>query len=204
VNAAWLPLARMLAGLAGRLAGPGPDGMTLDAMEQLTAMQGRELLRGVLQLGLNAQAGAEVRLAEVTGADGVTRKRAEPGHARTVVTTLGKVRVRRIGCRAGVRGVPALFPRDAVLNLPPRRYSWYLRYLVVRFVQAGAYEQAQDLLLATTWVKVGRLQLEQIAAGGAQDAPGFCPGPAVPGQAGPETPPHPLHPPGFPKYFEAL
>jgi hypothetical protein len=68
------PLACMLAGLAGGLAGPGGAGMTLDAMERLVAEAGRELLRGILQLGLDAQAAAEVRLEEVTGADGVPRR----------------------------------------------------------------------------------------------------------------------------------
>ncbi|HEV3291739.1 MAG TPA: ISKra4 family transposase [Streptosporangiaceae bacterium] len=174
------PLACMLAGLAGGLCGPGAAGMTLDGMERLVAEAGRELLRGILQLGLDGQAAAEVRLAEVTGADGVPRRRAERDHARTVVTVLGRVRVARIAYRAGVAGVPALFPRDAVLNLPPRRYSWYLQYLAVRFVQAGAYEQAQDLLLAATGVKIGKLQLEQITAEGAADVPGFYPAPGGP------------------------
>ena len=90
-------------------------------MELLVTEQGRELLRRVVQLGLDAQAAAEVRLAGVTGADGVTRARAERGHARTVVTTLGAVRVRRIAYRSGVKGAGSLFPRDAVLNLPPLR-----------------------------------------------------------------------------------
>jgi hypothetical protein len=174
------PLACVLAGLAGGLAGPGAAGMTLDGMERLVAEAGRELLRGVLQLGLDAQAAAEVRVAVVTGADGVPRRLAERGHGRTVVTVLGRVRVARIAYRAGVAGVPALFPRDAALNLPPRRYSWYLQYLVVRFVQAGAYEQAQDLLLAATGVSIGKRQLEQITAAAAADAERFCQDPARP------------------------
>ena len=45
-------------------------------MEVLVAERGRELLRGVVQLGLDAQAAAEVRLPQVTGADGVRRARA--------------------------------------------------------------------------------------------------------------------------------
>lgn len=45
---------------------------------------------------------------------------------RVVVTALGAVSVRRIAYRAGVRGVRSLFPRDAVLNLPPCGYSWRL------------------------------------------------------------------------------
>src|SRR5690348_4875174 len=112
-------LGPLAAGLA-RLAGEACQAVTLDAMEQLVAERGRELLRGVLQVSLDAQAAAEVRVAQVAGADGVARTRAERGHARTVVTLLGEVTVTRIAYRAP--GRPGLFPRDAVLGLPPCRY----------------------------------------------------------------------------------
>ena len=94
------PLAVALAGLAGGACGA----VTLEAMEALVTGQGRELLRGVVQLGLDAQADGEVRVAQVTGADGVPRRRAERGHSRPVVTTLGEVTVRRIGYRSGIKG----------------------------------------------------------------------------------------------------
>ena len=60
--------------------------VTLEEMEGLVWERGLELLRGVVQLGVDTQADQEVRLPQVTGTDGVTRRRAEPGHARTVVT----------------------------------------------------------------------------------------------------------------------
>ena len=106
-------------------------------MERGVIEQGRELLRGVVQLGLDAQAEGEVRVPQVTGADGVPRRLAERGHDRTVVTRLGGVTVSRIAYRSGVRGVLSLFPRDAVLNLPPRGYSWALQQLAVMFCPAG-------------------------------------------------------------------
>ena len=165
-------LAGMLAGLVAELAG---GAVTLDAMEQLVMVQGRELLRAVLQHGLDARAAAEPRLAQVTGSDGVTRRRAERGHARTVVTTAGAVRVARIAYRAGRKGVPALFPRDAVLNLPPRGYSWRLQQLAVMFTRSGAYEQAREFIEAATGTRIGKRQLEQITAEAAADAPGFYP-----------------------------
>ncbi len=115
-------LGPLAAGLA-RLAGDAGQTVTLDAMELLVIEQGRELLRGVVQLSLDTQAAGEARLAQVTGADGVPRTRAERDHARLVVTRLGEVSVRRIAYRAGVKSVPSLFPRDAVLNLPPLEYS---------------------------------------------------------------------------------
>jgi hypothetical protein len=102
-------LGPLAAGLA-RLAGEACGAVTLDAMELLVIELGRELLRGLVQLALDAQAEREVRLPEVTGTDGVRRARAERDHDRPVVTRLGQVRVRRIAYRSGVRGgvaVPA-------------------------------------------------------------------------------------------------
>ena len=74
-------LGPLAAGLA-RLAVEAGQAVTLDAMEVLVVERGRELLRGVVQLSLDAQAEREVRLPQVTGADGVRRGRAERGHAR--------------------------------------------------------------------------------------------------------------------------
>jgi hypothetical protein len=172
-------LGPLVAGLA-RLAGEAQQAVTLDAMEALVAGRGRELLRGVVQLGLDAQADAEVRLAGVAGADGVLRRRAERGHARPVVTTLGEVRVRRIGYRSGIRGAVSLFPRDAVLNLPPGGYSWALQRLAVMCCQAVSYEQGHGLVLAATGVSVGKRQLEQIVLAAAGDAERFYQDPGRP------------------------
>jgi hypothetical protein len=187
-------LGPLAAGLA-RLAGEAGRAVTLEAMELVLLEQGRELLRGLFQLSLDRQAAAEVRLAQVTGADGVPRTRAERGHARAVVTTVGVVRVRRIGYRAKAKGVPALFPRDAVLNLPPRGYSWLLQQLAVMFARDGAYELAQEFVLAATGVKIGKRQLEEIVAAAAADVAGFY---AAPGPAGQQEQPR-EQPPGPPE-----
>src|SRR6516225_1361940 len=130
-------LGPLAAGFA-RLAVQASRAVTLQEMEGRVAGDGRKLLGGLVQLGLDTQAAGEVRLPQVTGQDGVPRTRAERGHARTVVTTLGAVVVRRIGYRAGIRGVPSLFPRDAVLNLPPCGYSWDLQRLAVMFCRSGS------------------------------------------------------------------
>ena len=166
-------LGPLAAGLA-RLAGEACQAVTLDAMEVLVTGQGRELLRGLVQLALDGQAEREVRLPQVMGTDGVRRARAERGHDRPVVTRLGEVRVRRIGYRSGVRGAGTLFPRDAVLNLPPLGYSWALQRLAEMFCRAGSYEQAHEFVLAATGVSIGKRQLEQITAAAAADAERFC------------------------------
>jgi len=165
-------LGPLVAGLAG-LAVEAGRAVTLDAMEGLVAGQGRELLRGLVQLALDGQAGREVRLAQVTGQDGVARARAERGHARTIVTTLGAVKVRRIGYRSGIKGVPSLFPRDAVLNLPPLGYSWGLQRLAEMFCRSGSYEQGHEFVRAATGVSVGKRQLEQVTIAAAADAERF-------------------------------
>ena len=172
-------LGPLAAGLA-RLAGEAGRAVTLDAMELLVIERGRDLLRGLVQLSLDAQADAEVRLAEVAGADGVPRARAERGHGRPVVTTLGAVVVRRIAYRSGVRGAGSLFPRDAVLNLPPGGCSWQLQRLAEMSCRAVSYEQAHEFVLAATGVSVGKRQLEQIMLAAAADAERFYQDPGRP------------------------
>jgi hypothetical protein len=165
-------LGPLVAGLAG-LAVEASAAVTLDAMEELVAGRGRELLCRVVQLALDGQAGREVRVAQVTGRDGVARARAERGHARTVVTTLGAVKVRRIGYRSGIKGAGSLFPRDAVLNLPPCGYSWQVQRLAEMFCRSGSYEQGHEFVRAATGVSIGKRQLEQITIAAAADAERF-------------------------------
>ena len=74
-------LGPLAAGLA-RLAIEAGQAVTLEEMELLVGERGRELLRGVVQASLDAQAAGEVRVPEVTGVDGVVRARAERGHSR--------------------------------------------------------------------------------------------------------------------------
>jgi hypothetical protein len=157
--------------------------MPFDEIEQQVMVRGRELLRRTVQYVMDARAAAEPRLAQVTGADGVPRTRAERGHGRAVMTWFGLVTIRRIAYRA--LGAANLHPADAVLNLPARRYSWQLRQAAVMYALAVSYEQAQLWLQAAAGVSVGKQQLEQIVAEAARDAPGFYPSrPAVACPAG--------------------
>src|SRR5206468_3459124 len=120
-------------------------------IEQLVMVRGRELLRKVIQHVMDACAVAEPRLAGVADAAGMPRPWAERGHARTMISQVGPVVIERMAYRAP--GQPNLYPRDAVLNLPPRRYSWCLQRAVVEYVLAGAYEQARRVVAAGTGEK---------------------------------------------------
>ena len=84
---------------------------------------------------IGERAAGEQRRAGVTGADGIVRTRVERGHARTVVTWFGLVVVRRLAYRAP--GTGNLYPADAALNLPVRRYSWQVQRAAVRYALAG-------------------------------------------------------------------
>jgi hypothetical protein len=162
-----------LTGLVGELAGAGAAGRSFDEVERLVMVRGRELLRKVIQHVMDACAATEPRLAGVTDAAGMPRPRAERGHARTMISQVGPVVIERVAYRAA--GQPNLYPRDAVLNLPPRRYSWALQQIVAGYVLAGAYEQAGRFVAAATGVVIGKLQLEQITIEAAADAAGFYP-----------------------------
>ena len=166
-------LAGELFGLVSELTGPAAAQMSFDEIEERVMVRGRELLRMLTQQVMDERAAGEQRLAQVAGADGIARTRAERGHARTVVTWFGPVTVRRLAYRAP--GAPNLHPADAVLNLPVRRYSWQVQRAAVRYVLAGSYEQARLWLQDLTGVSIGKQQLEQILAEAAADAPGFYP-----------------------------
>jgi hypothetical protein len=102
-----------------------------------------------------------------------------------VVTRLGEVRVRRIAYRSGVTGAGSLFPRDAVLNLPPLGYSWGLQRLAEMFCGAVSYEQAHEFVLAAAGISIGKRQLEQIIMAAAADAERFYQDQDRPGRQGP-------------------
>jgi hypothetical protein len=166
-------LAVLVDELTGLVGEAGAAARSFDEIEQLVMVRGRELLRKVVQHVMDAGAAAEPRRAGVADAAGVPRPRAERGHARTMISQFGPVVIERMAYRAP--GQPNLHLRDAVLNLPPRRYSWQVQRAVVEYVLAGAYEQAQRFVAAATGVVIGKQQLEQITAGAAADAAGFYP-----------------------------
>ena len=181
-----------LTGLVGELAGAGAAASSFDEIEQLVMVRGRELLRKVMQHVMDACAAAEPRLAGVADAAGMPRPRAERGHARAMISQFGPVVIERMAYRAP--GQPNLYPRDAVLNLPLRRYSWCLQRAVVEYVLAGAYEQARRFVAAVTGVVIGKQQLEQITIEAAADAPGFYPALARDQGQGGEGPGRPAGP----------
>jgi hypothetical protein len=128
--------------LITRLGDPQMAARPQHAVEEFIAGDGRDVLRQALQDHLDARAAAEPRLPEVTGADEVARRRAEPGHAQLLATTLGRVEVTRIAYRAPA--VSNLHPADAWLALPAGWYSFPLQRQGVHETVTGALREARD------------------------------------------------------------
>ena len=159
----------------------------LDDMERLAVEESRKIGLGALQLAMDAQADAEMPLPGLTGQDG-ERRGCRERSATTVVTMLGRVRVRRVAYRSRKKGVADLHWRDAVLNLPPCGHSWQLQRFAEMACRSGSFQDGHDLVLAATGVSTGKRQLEEIVARAAADAEEFAarPVPDAPVIAGPD------------------
>jgi hypothetical protein len=157
--------------LLTRLGDPAMAARPEHAVEEFIAADGRDVLRQALQDHLDARAAAEPRLCEVTGADEVARRRAEPGHTRLLATTLGRVEVTRIAYRAPA--VSNLHPADARLALPAGWYSFPLQRQVVHETVTGALREAREGLARVIGARVGTQQLMQITVRAAHDVRDF-------------------------------
>ncbi len=167
--------------ITGWLDGDEAAALTHSELEEQLGSRGRELTRALLQDHLDLRAVREQRRAQVTGADGVTRTRAEAGHTRPLATVFGEVTVSRIACRAP--GALNLHPADAELNLPGEKHSHGIRKLAAAESARGSFDDAGSAITRSTGVRVGKRQVEQLAVRAAADVDAFyaarVPGPAA-------------------------
>jgi len=140
-------------------------------LETMVVELGRELLRQVLQDNLDLRSAGEERLDAVVDAAGIDRPRAEAGHVRQLQTVLGTVEVNRIAYRRP--GQENLHPADAGLNLPTERYSHGLRALAAVEASRGSFDDAVAAIEGATGQKVGKRQVEALAAAAASDFDDF-------------------------------
>ena len=145
--------------------------MSHDDIERLIEVDGREVLRLLLQGHLNHRAQAEADREAPTGADGIRRKYSQTTQ-RSLATVLGKVQVtRRHFSLKGVAG--GLQPLDAELNLPEESYSLGLRRRVVSEVIDVSFAVAVDKISENTGAKVPKRQVEELAIRAAKDFEAF-------------------------------
>lgn len=173
-------LVQVTLGLGG---GAAAGTVSLARAEEQVRIRGRDLLRDVLQVVVDAAGAGQERVpGGVEGPDGVRRPRVEDGHARTVVTVFGRISVDRLAYRApGVRNV---HPLDAVLDLPAGLYSAGLARLSVREAVRGSFEAAGDAVEYATGVRISTRQLIDLTRAAATDVAGYYTVRAVPA-AGP-------------------
>jgi hypothetical protein len=169
--------------IEGWLAGPEAAGLDHAALEEGLAVRGREVQRLLLQEHLDARAAAEPRRAQVTGPDGICRRRAEAGHARPLASVFGPVTVTRIAYRAP--GAPNVHPADAGLNLPPGKHSCGLSKKAALAAARSSLAAACAEITAQTGCTLGTRQCQQLARQAACDFADFYasrrPPPADPG-----------------------
>jgi hypothetical protein len=168
----------------------GPEAMSAGhgELEARLQVDAREQYRLLLQGHLDERAAREPRRSRVTGSDEVPRRRVENGHSRGLVSVFGSVTVTRkayraapaapagpAGAQAGGAGKTAgnLYPADAVLNLPVGKHSAGLTRLAATEAVRGSFEDAQEAIERVTGVRVGKRQVEELAAVAAVDVDAF-------------------------------
>lgn len=153
--------------LVGFLEGANAAALSHAELEDRLQVEGRELIRRLLQDHLDLRAGREKPIAGVEGADGVDRSVVERGHERGLATVFGEVTVRRMAYRR--RGSANLHPADSMLNLPVERHSHGLRELAAVESSRGSFDDAVEAIRGATGVQVGKRQVEELAGRAAID-----------------------------------
>ena len=138
-------------------------------LEALLEVEGRELLRRLLQAHLDERSPGTVA-EPVMGADGRahTHQRTQTRHLMTI---FGEVEVTRTGY--GGHGTPSLHPLDAALHLPPERSSHGVRHRVAVEAAKHAFDDVVATIATTTGAHVPKRQAEQLVERAAQDFEAF-------------------------------
>jgi len=145
--------------------------LTHSELEARLSVDVRGLVRLLYQDHLDLRAAREQRRSDVVDADGSRRARVEAGQVRPLQTIFGAVDATRLAYRR--RGQANLYPADAALNLPRELHSHGLRELSAFESSRGSFQDASDAIARTTGVRLGKRQLEQLAARAATDFEAF-------------------------------
>jgi hypothetical protein len=149
------------------LSGPESAGLTHAELEDHLQVASREVFCQLLQDHLDLRAQREPKLAEVVGADQVSRHTIEAGRARTLATVFGDVRVERLAYRSCAHA--DLHPADAALNLPAEQHSHGLRRLATLEAARGSFAEAAWSVAQATGQRLGNRQIEQLTRRAAVD-----------------------------------
>lgn len=152
-------------------AGGEAAGLNHAEMEIRLSVDGRKVLRQLLQDHLDLRCEREARVPGVVDAAGVARGAVEAGHDRSLVTVFGEVTVTRMAYRRW--GHANLHPADAALNLPAERHSHGLRAAAAVEATRGSFDDATEAIERETGTRVGKHQVEDLTARAAIDVDAF-------------------------------
>jgi hypothetical protein len=143
---------------------------THDEVEQYATAQGRQIVNALLRdhFALRGQAEA---VGPVVGADGRTRPHERHGAERTLVTTVGAVPLPRVAYNG--RGLSALHPTDAEMNLPEDSFSFEVRRKIAMMAAEVSFERAGLQFEELTGVHVALRQVEELTWAAARDMESF-------------------------------
>jgi len=143
---------------------------THDEVEQYATAQGRLIVNALLRdhFALRGQAEAQ---APVVGAEGRERTHVRREAERTLVTTVGAVPVPRVAYNG--RGLSALHPTDAELNLPEDSFSFEVRRKIAMLSAEVSFERAGQQFAELTGVHVALHQVEGLTRAAARDTEAF-------------------------------
>lgn len=160
----------LYASLKKRVASKDWVGLGEAELQRRLAPEGLELMRRLLQSHLTLRARARPTVA-VVGADGVERNHVRGNTHRPLVTIFGEVEAQREAY--GQRGVPALHPVDADLNLPTDKYSHEVQRRIALDAAEMSFEVTMESLARNTAARVGKFQVEQLVYAAAGDFEAF-------------------------------
>jgi hypothetical protein len=143
--------------------------LTHSDIERILDVQGRELMRKLLQAHLDTRSPGEAT-GPVRDAADETHSRAQL-HDRQLETIFGTVTVSRTGY--GKEGKPSLHPLDGELNLPVEKYSHEVRRRVAVEAAKNAFDEGVEALEKYTGARVPKRQFEELVDRAAQDFEDF-------------------------------
>src|SRR5438105_2030967 len=155
--------------LIAHLHSPEAQRMTHSDLEGLLEVEGRELLRRLLQAHLDERSPGTVA-EPVLGADGRTHTH-QRTQTRRLMTIFGEVEMTRTGY--GGHGLESLHPLDAVLNVPPEHSSHGVRHRVAVEAAQTSFDDVVTTITTTTGAHVPKRQAEQLVVRAAQDFEAF-------------------------------
>src|SRR5713101_6397111 len=160
---------KKFAQLIAHLRSPEAQQMIQSDLETWLEVEGRELLRRLLQAHLDERSPGTVA-EPVVGADGRTQTH-QRTQTRRLMTIFGGVEVTRTGY--GGHGIESLHPLDAALNVPPEHYSHGVRHRVAVEAAQTSFDDVVATIVTTTGAHVPKRQAEQLVERAAQDFEAF-------------------------------